>query len=74
MKQTKLQSFLESSLNMFSGFVVALLLWIFWIEPVWEIEMTIFDNLKISAIFTVAAIIRGYLWRRYFNHKIFLSK
>jgi len=71
MEQTKWCSFLESSLNMFSGFIVSLLVWIYFIEPVWEIEMSLLDNMKVSVVFTVAAIVRGYLWRRYFNTRVF---
>jgi hypothetical protein len=56
---------------MFSGFIVALLVWIYFIEPVWEIEMSLLDNMKVSVVFTVAAIVRGYLWRRYFNTRVF---
>jgi hypothetical protein len=56
---------------MFSGFIVSLLVWIYFIEPVWEIEMSLLDNMKVSVVFTVAAIVRGYLWRRYFNTRVF---
>jgi hypothetical protein len=56
---------------MFSGFIVSLLVWIYFIEPVWDIEMSLLDNMKVSVVFTVAAIVRGYLWRRYFNTRVF---
>jgi hypothetical protein len=59
---------------MFSGFIVSLLVWIYFIEPVWEIEMSLLDNMKVSVVFTVAAIVRGYLWRRYFNTRVFGSQ
>jgi hypothetical protein len=31
--------------------------------------MTTSDNIILAGIFTIASIIRGYLWRRYFNLK-----
>lgn len=67
MNQTKLESFIESSINIGSGFIISLLLWIFIISPLWDIEVTIFDNFKITGIFTVVSVIRSYYWRRFFN-------
>lgn len=58
---------MESLLNVGSGFIVSLLLWSFIIVPVYEIEVTMTQNLEITAIFTVISVIRGYVWRRVFN-------
>ena len=67
MSQSKLSSLIESLLNVGSGFVVSSLLWSFVIVPVYEIEVTVTQNLEITAIFTVISVIRGYIWRRVFN-------
>jgi len=56
---------------MFSGFVVSLIVWVYFIEPVWNIDMPLIDNIKISMVFTATAIVRGYFWRRYFNIRLF---
>lgn len=67
--QTKAQSFLEVVLNISSGFIVSMLLWVFVVTPIWHIETKMLDNLAITGLFTVAAIIRSYLWRRFFNRR-----
>lgn len=66
--QTRLNSLIEQILNVGSGFIIALLVWIFIITPLFGITVTMVDNLTITAIFTVVSIIRGFLWRRLFNH------
>lgn len=65
--QTHLHSLIEQVLSVGSGFVVALFVWLFLIVPVYGIEVTMLDNLAITAIFTVVSVIRGYIWRRVFN-------
>lgn len=67
MNQTKLESFIEAFINIASGFCISLLVWIFVVIPVWELEITMFDNLVITAIYTVISIVRSYFWRRFFN-------
>ena len=66
--QTKTHSFIESMLNISSGFIISLVIWIHVIMPLWEIEMAMTDNLGITSIFTISAIIRSYVWRRIFNY------
>lgn len=67
MSQTKTKSLLEQIVNIGSGFFVALLVWMYVIMPVWNIDTSMHDNLGITLIFTVVSIVRGYLWRRFFN-------
>lgn len=67
MEQTKLESLIESTFNVGSGFIIALLLWAFILVPYWGFKVTMWDNLAITAIFTGVSIIRGYIWRRFFN-------
>lgn len=67
--QSRLSSFVEQVLNVGSGFITAFLTWQFLVIPIWDIETTLGDNLTITALFTVISVIRGYLWRRYFNHR-----
>jgi hypothetical protein len=70
MKQTKLQSFIESITNVAIGYLVALFSQII-IFPFYGISISITDNLMIGAWFTVISIARSYLIRRYFNKKLF---
>lgn len=68
MQQTKLVSFIESIVNIGSGFFVALLLWILLVTPLWDIQVKFIDNFLITIIFTIVSVIRSYFWRRFFNH------
>ena len=65
--QTKLQSLLESCLNIGSGFVISLIVWSYLVVPVWGLQVDMVDNLNITALFTVVSVVRSYLWRRFFN-------
>lgn len=67
MSQSKTKSLVEQLLNIGSGFIVSLIVWIYVIAPIWSIDVTMSDNLNITLIFTVISVIRGYLWRRLFN-------
>ena len=66
--QTKLESFIETSSNVAIGWSVALASQ-FAIFPLFDIHIPIQDNLLISLYFTVIAVIRGFLVRRYYNNK-----
>jgi hypothetical protein len=70
MKQTKLQSMIESITNVAIGYLVALFSQIV-IFPFYDINISMSDNLMIGAWFTVISITRSYLIRRYFNKKLF---
>lgn len=67
MGQSRRMSLIEQICNVGSGFIVSLMIWICVIQPVWGIQMTMGSNLQIMAIFTLASIARGYVWRRLFN-------
>lgn len=66
--QTKKQSFIESITNTFIGFVFSLSL-TFAVMPLFGFKSTAIKNLGITAVYTVASVLRGYLVRRYFNNK-----
>jgi hypothetical protein len=67
--QSRLSSLIEQVLNVASGFIISLIVWQT-VGPLMGYSVTLGDNLIITAIFTVVSIIRGYLWRRYFNGRI----
>lgn len=67
--QSRMSSLIEQMFNVGSGFITAFLTWQFIVIPVWKIETTLADNFTITAVFTVISVCRGYIWRRYFNHR-----
>lgn len=71
--QSKTESLVESILNVSIGFFLSLLVWVFIVIPIWDLEVTMMDNLAITALFTIISIARGYAVRRFFNaglHKL----
>jgi hypothetical protein len=68
--QTRKGSLIEASINIGSGFFLSFLLWQFVAAPLFGYEVTFLDNLGLTSIFTVASIIRSYVWRRVFNHLV----
>ena len=66
MKQSKFQSLIESFTTVISGFFVALTVQLL-IFPLYDIEITMFENIQLVIIFTTTSIIRVYIVRRCFN-------
>jgi len=69
--QSRLHSFIESVANVAIGFLVALASQLV-IFPVFDIKVSLSENLAIGAFFTVISIVRSYVVRRVFNriHRI----
>ena len=67
--QTKTQSLIESCINILIGYFVALLSQVA-IFPLFNIHVSLGDNLLIGLYFTVVSLFRSYLVRRFFNKKI----
>lgn len=71
--QTKLESLLETIIGTAIGFINSTLIWLWVITPIWGLKMSLWEDLIIVTIFTVASIARGYVVRRFFNagiHKL----
>ena len=66
MKQSKLESLFESVITVGSGLIVAVIIQLL-IFPLYDIEITLFENIQLATIFTVSSIIRVYIVRRCFN-------
>ncbi len=64
--QTRMQSLLESFINVLIGYLVALGAQIV-VFPLYGLEVSLNQNLQIGLIFTVVSIVRSYLLRRLFN-------
>ena len=66
MKQSKFHSFMESCITVGSGMIVALAIQLL-IFHLYDIEITMFENIQLVIIFTTTSIIRVYIVRRCFN-------
>lgn len=60
--QSKAQSMIEQVLNVGSGYVLSVMLWVFVITPFFDIQTSLTENLTINATFTVVSVIRGYYY------------
>ena len=69
MQQTRLDSLIESLVNIVIGYGVALASQII-IFPFFGISVPLETNLWIGAWFTVISLVRSYVIRRWFNSKI----
>ena len=67
--QTKYQSLIESLTNILIGYLTALLSQVL-IFPLFNIYVSLQDNLLIGLYFTIISLLRSYLVRRYFNKRI----
>lgn len=66
MNQTKLESLLESMVNIFIGYFVALISQIL-VFPLFDINVPLSTDLWIGAWFTLISLVRSYVIRRWFN-------
>jgi len=67
--QSRLSSLSETLLNTASGFLVSLFASTL-IFPAFGVVMSGGQRIGTVTAFTVVSVIRGYLWRRYFNRRI----
>jgi len=72
MQQTKIESLIESFINILIGYMTAICSQ-FLIFPLFDIYISIQDNLLIGLYFTIISLIRSYTIRRYFNKKVTLG-
>ncbi len=66
MSQTRKHSMIETITNISLGYVIATSSQIF-IFPLYNINISISENLEIGLFFTIVSIIRSYTLRRFFN-------
>lgn len=69
MKQHKVDSVMEAVCNQALGFIVAMMTYIFIINPLFDLRSDATESFWITSIFTVISIIRSYVVRRVFNGK-----
>ena len=61
-----MRSFLESIIDVGSGFILAILIQLY-IFPMFNLYASILDSINIALIFTIVSIIRSWLWRLVFK-------
>ena len=61
-----MRSFIESFIDVGSGFILAILIQLY-IFPFFGLYPTILDSIGIALIFTVVSIIRSAFWRNFFR-------
>lgn len=66
MNQTRIESLLESGVNIFIGYFVALISQML-VFPMFGINVPLSVNLWIGLWFTVISLVRSYVIRRWFN-------
>jgi hypothetical protein len=64
--QTRLQSLIESWANVAIGYLIALAAQLI-VFPLYDIEISMSQNIQIGLIFTAVSIARSYALRRLFN-------
>ena len=67
--QSKVESLIESSINILIGYTVAVLSQLL-IFPIFNIHISLIDNLLIGVYFTIISLLRSYVIRRYFNKRL----
>ena len=67
MTQTKAKSMVEVLVNVGSGFCISYMLWLFVVPVLFGIETRPAQGLGVTALYTVAAIVRSFVVRRAFN-------
>lgn len=66
MTQSRTQSALETTLNIGSGYLLAMATQAV-LYPLYGIHTSVSQDAGIAAVFTVVSLVRSYVWRRIFN-------
>ena len=66
MMQTRIQSLIEAWANVLIGYFIALAAQMI-VFPLYDIKVTMTQNIQIGLIFTIVSIARSYALRRLFN-------
>ncbi len=67
MEQTKLESHIEASTNIATGFLISWCVWIFLVPVFWpQLKTGPQLGFWVTVLFTVTSYLRSYFWRRFF--------
>lgn len=68
MRQSKLETLFETTLNVGTGFIISWLVWMHVVPVFWpEHASGMTTAFWLTALFTVTSFARSYIWRRFFN-------
>ncbi len=68
MQQSKLETLVETTLNIGTGFIISWLVWMLLVPVFWPMHTsTLAVGFGLTCLFTVTSFIRSYFWRRFFN-------
>lgn len=68
MSQSRIESAIEASANIGSGFIIAWAAWVFIVPLIWpELATPASQGFWITVLFTFISFTRSYVWRRIFN-------
>lgn len=65
--QSRPMSVLEIILSTLIGYIIAVTMQEI-VFPKFGLHVTLLNNLKLGALFTIVSVIRGYIFRRIFNY------
>jgi hypothetical protein len=68
--QSKTESLVEQLCNIGSGMILAYLIMELVLIPTLGIGMSPLQNVGTTVVLTIVSVIRGYVWRRFFNRKL----
>ncbi len=69
MNQSKMETLLETTLNIGTGFVISWLVWMYVVPVLWPQHASEMGTaFALTALFTVTSFARSYVWRRFFNN------
>ena len=69
MKQTKIESIIERTADLITGFIISVLVYEYYIMP----SLTVLSGIHVVTIFTIISFVRGYFWRRFFNRGLHVA-
>ena len=71
-EQSKISSAIESFINVFIGYIIALGSQII-ILPMFDIHLGVGENVELAAYFSAISLVRTYVVRRWFNDRLHIA-
>jgi hypothetical protein len=69
--QSRFESFIEQVCNIGSGMILAYMVMQLILAPLLHIGITPMQNIWTTTSLTIVSVIRGYVWRRVFNKRMY---
>ncbi len=69
MNQSKVETLVETTLNIGTGFIISWMVWMYLVPVFWPMHVSsAMVGFGLTSLFTVTSFIRSYFWRRFFNN------